>query len=184
MTRVMAYADPWSVTPGETVRFMVSCIGSDRYTAQIVRLKQPEAGPLATPFAPEPVGAPCNGVHAGRRQTIPIGSLAVVPANAAVAIAGSFTLFAYVFPTTPKKGRQAIMGTWCEQEQMGYGIEIGDDGALALRIGAGPARVTVVSSGVPMNRRWYFAAAQFDRERGTATLWQEPLNRHDFHTER
>ena len=52
MTRVMAYADPWSVAPGETVRFMVSCIDGDRYTAQIVRLKQPEAGPLATPFAP------------------------------------------------------------------------------------------------------------------------------------
>lgn len=26
MTRVMAYADPWSVEPGETVSFMVSCI--------------------------------------------------------------------------------------------------------------------------------------------------------------
>jgi N,N-dimethylformamidase len=184
MTRVMGYADPWSVAPGETVRFMVSCIGGGRYTAQIVRLKQPEAGPLATPFAPEPVAASCNGVHAGRRQTMPIGSLAVVPANPALAIASSFTLFAYVLPTTPKKGRQAIMGTWCEREQLGYGLEIGDDGALALRVGAGPGRVTVISSGVPMNRRWYLAAAAFDVESGTATLWQEPLSRHDFHTER
>src|SRR5215470_474530 len=106
MTRIMAYADPWSVAPGETVRFMVSCIGGDRYTAQIVRLKQPQAGPLATPFAPEAVAAPCNGSHAGRRQTIPIGSLAVVPAHPALAIAGSLTLLAYVFPTSPSKGRQ------------------------------------------------------------------------------
>jgi N,N-dimethylformamidase beta subunit-like, C-terminal len=184
MTRIMAYADPWSVAPGETVRFMVSCIGGDRYTGQIVRLKQPEAGPLATPFAPEPVETPCNGVHAGRRQTIPIGSLCVVPTNAALVMASSFTLFAYVFPTTPKKGRQAIMGTWCEQEQMGYGLEIGHDGALALRIGAGSGRITTVSSGVPMSRRWYLAAATFDAERGTVTLWQEPLGRHEFHTER
>src|SRR5262249_30739042 len=162
MTRIMAYADPWSVAPGESVRFMVSCIGSDRYTAQIVRLKQPEAGPLATPFAPEPIDAPCNGAHTGRRQTIPIGSLAVVPAHPALPIAGSFTLLAYVLPTTPKKGRQAIMGTWCEPDQTGYGLEIGDDGALALRIGAGPGRTTVISSGVPMSRRWYLAAATFD----------------------
>jgi N,N-dimethylformamidase len=183
MMRVMAYADRWSVAPGETVRFMVSCIGGVRYTAQIVRLKQPEAGPLATPFAPEPVAAPCNGIHAGRRQTIPIGSFAVVPAHAALAILGSFTLCAYVLPTTPKKGRQAIMGTWCEQEQMGYGLEIGDDGALALRIGSGRG-VCVISSGVPMRRRWYLAAAAYDAERGTATLWQEPLSRHEFHTER
>src|SRR5262245_22150427 len=183
MTRVMAYADRWSVASGETVRFMVSCIGGDRYTGQIVRLKQPEAGPLATPFAPEPIEAPCNGVHAGRRQTIPIGSLGVVSANAALAMANSFTLFAYVLPTTPNKGRQAIMGTWCEQEQMGCGLEIGDDGALALRIGGGPGRISVISSGVPMSRRWYLAAAAFDAERGTARLWQEPLSRHDFHTE-
>ena len=184
MTRIMAYADPWSVAPGETVRFMVSCIDGDRYTGQIVRLKQPEAGPLATPFAPEPVEAPCNGVHSGRRQRIPIGSLCVVPANAALAMAGSFTLLAYVLPTTPKKGRQAIMGTWCEQEEMGYGLEIGHDGGLTLRIGAGPGRVTTISSGVPMARRWYLAAAAFDAERRTATLWQEPLSGHDFHTER
>jgi N,N-dimethylformamidase len=183
MTRVMAYADRWSLAPGETVRFMVSCIGADRYTGQIVRLKQPEAGPLATPFAPEPVEAPCNGVHIGRRQRIPIGSLCVVPANAALAMAGSFTLLAYVFPTTPKKGRQAIMGTWCEQEEVGYGLEIGHDGALTLRIGAGPGRVTTISSGVPMNRRWYLAAAAFDADRRTATLWQEPLSAHDFHAE-
>jgi N,N-dimethylformamidase len=184
MTRIMAYADPWSVAPGETVRFMVSCIGGDRYTAQIVRLKQPEAGPLATPFAPEPVEAPCNGVHGGRRQRIPIGSLCVVPANAALAMAGSFTLLAYVFPTTPKRGRQAIMGTWCEQEEMGYGLEIGHDGGLTLRIGAGPGRVITISSTVPMTRRWYLAAAAFDAEQGTATLWQEPISGHDFHTER
>jgi N,N-dimethylformamidase len=183
MTRVMAYADPWSAAPGETVRFMVSCIDGDRYIAQIVRLKQPEAGPLATPFAPEPVDAPCNGAHTGRRQTIPIGSLAVVPANPALTMAGSFTLFAYVLPTTPKKGRQAIMGTWCEAVQTGYGLEIGDDGALTFHIGSEPGRATVITSGVAMSRRWYLAAAAFDAERGTATLWQEPLSLHDFHTE-
>ncbi len=84
MTRVMGYSDRWSVAPGETVRFMVSCIGTERYEARIVRLRQPDAGPQATPFAPEPVAAPCNGTHEGREQTIPIGSLAVVPAHPAV----------------------------------------------------------------------------------------------------
>jgi len=184
MTRIMAYADAWSIAPGETVRFMVSCIGSDRYTGQIVRLKQPEAGPLATPFAPEPVEAPCNGIHAGRRQTIPIGSFAVIPANPALAIVGSFTLFAFVLPTTPNKGRQAIMGTWCERDENGYGLEIGEDGALALRMGAGKGRISVISVGVPMSRRWYLVAAAFDAGRGTATLWQEPVSRNDFHPER
>src|SRR5690242_16431086 len=137
MKRVTGYPDRWSVAPGETVRFMVSCLDGDRYEAQIVQLKQPDAGPLATPFAPMPVAAPCNGPHTGRRQTIPIGSLAVVPAHPAHAITGSFTIAAYVWPTTPSKGRQAIIGTWSEATQTGYGLEIDASGALTVRIGSG-----------------------------------------------
>jgi len=185
MTRIMAYGDRWSVAPGETARFMVSCLGGDRYDAEIVRLKQPDAGPLATPFAPEPVDAPCNGAHAGRYQSIPVGSLAVVPPHAALGLSGSFSLMAYVFPTTPAKGRQAIMGTWSEADQTGYGLEIDAGGALAVRIGAGPGRVTSLSSGVALSeRRWYLAVAALDAESGTVTLRQEPLTDHDFHLER
>jgi len=125
MNRVMGYADRWSVAPGDTVRFMVSCLGGNEYTARIVRLKQPEAGPLATPFAPEEVAAPCNGSHPGRLQTIPIGSLAVVPAHPAMDLSGSVTLAGYVMPTTPAKGRQAIMGNWNEASETGIGLEIG-----------------------------------------------------------
>ena len=184
MTQVMGYCDRWSVVPGETVRFMVSCLNGDRYNARIVRLKQPDAGPLATRFEPEPVDAPCNGPHTGRLQPIPIGSLAVVPAHVALAPAGSFTLATYVMPTTPDKGRQAIMGTWAEATQSGFGLEIGDDGTLTFRIGAGPGRVASVSSNAKLvARRWYFAAASFDAETGRMTLWQEPVPRHDFHAE-
>lgn len=184
MNRVMGYADRWSVAPGETIRFMVSLLGGARYAAQIVRLRQPEAGPHATPFAPEPVDAPCNGTHAGRLQTIPIGSLAVVPPSPAFALPGNFTLAAFILPTTPARGRQAIMGTWNEGDQTGFGLEVGADGALAFRIGAGQGRVSIVSSGVPLStRRWHLAAAAFDAVRGTVTLWQEPLTAHDFHPE-
>ena len=121
MNRVLGYCDRWSVAPGETVRFMVSCIGGDRYDAAIVRLRQPDAGPQATPFAPEPVAAPCNGSHSGRLQSIPVGSLAVVPPHAVFG-AASFTLVTYLWPTTPAKGRQAIMGTWTEATETGEEI--------------------------------------------------------------
>jgi N,N-dimethylformamidase len=180
--RVMGYCDPWSVAPGETVSFRVSCIDCTRYDVQLFRLKQPDAGPLATPFAPEPVAAPCNGTRAGRTQAIPVGSLAVVPPHAAFEIGESFTIAAYAMPTTPKKGRQALVGTWSEATQTGYGLELDATGALALRLGAGPGRVAVVSTGVPLERRrWVLAAAAYDAGRGTVTLWQEPLDTRDFH---
>ncbi|MGH7154405.1 MAG: N,N-dimethylformamidase beta subunit family domain-containing protein, partial [Acetobacteraceae bacterium] len=184
MTQVMGYCDRWSVVPGETVRFMVSCLDGDRYSARIVRLKQPDAGPLATRFEPELIDAPCNGGRSGRLQRIPIGSLAAVPAHAALAPGGSFTLATYVMPTTPDKGRQAIMGTWSDATHTGFGLEIDDDGALTFRIGAGPGRVASVrSSGKLIARRWYLAAASFDAEAGRLTLWQEPQSRRDFHAE-
>ena len=73
------------------------------------------------------------------------------------------------------------MGTWNEGNQTGFGLEVGPDGALAFRIGAGQGRVTIVSSGVPLStRRWHLAAAAFDAVRGIVTLWQEPLTAHDF----
>ena len=48
MTAILAYCDPIGAAPGDTVRFMVSCVGARDYDAQIVRLINPQAGPQAT----------------------------------------------------------------------------------------------------------------------------------------
>src|SRR5258706_680784 len=177
----MGYCDRWTVAPGDPVRFMVSCLDTERYDVAIVRLEQPEVGPLGTPFAPKPVMAPCNGPHTGRRQAIPIGSLAVVPGHPALTPRVGITLATYLFATTPAKGRQALMGTWCEATQTGYGLEIDADGALAFRIGTGPGQVAVVSSGVTLRRRrWYRVGGSFDAATRTAQVWQEPVEAHDF----
>ena len=177
MKRVMGYCDRWSAAPGETVRFMISTIDADGYEAQLVRLKQPDAGPLATKFAPEKIAAPLNGPHAGRNQPIPIGGLAAVPAHPALVPVGSFSLCAYVYPTTPAKRRQAIMGTWCEKGRGGFGLELDGQGALAFRSAGGS-----VGTGVPLRaRHWYFVAACYDAVAGTVTLHQEPIAEHDFH---
>ena len=182
MKRVMAYCDRWSAAPGETVRFMVSCIDTDAYDVQLVRLKQPDAGPLATKFDPEKIDAPCNGPRAGRHQPIPAGALAAVASHPAIPVDGSFTLTAWVYATTPENGRQAILGTWCEKGRTGYGLEIGSNGAVAVRMGSSGGAEHVLSSGIKlMPKRWYFLAAVHDAAAGTITLHQEPLADHDFH---
>lgn len=184
MGRIMGYGDHWSVAPGSTVRFMVSCLDGDNYDARVVRLKQPEAGPLATPFAPEPVDAACNGTYAGRMQSIPIGSLAVVPAHPKLAGMAGLTLVAHVWPTTPGRGRQAIMGTWCEATKIGYGLELDQKGELVLRVGTDAGGVTLLSTGVPLLiQRWYRIAATIDTESGALTLSQEPVQANGFHAE-
>ncbi len=80
MTRVMGYSDRWSVAPGETVQFMVSCIGAEH-------LRGPDRPPA--PARRRPAGYTlraragerrrATARMTGREQTIPIGSLAVVP---------------------------------------------------------------------------------------------------------
>jgi N,N-dimethylformamidase len=180
MGRIMGYGDRWSVAPGETIRFMVSSLDGGSYDARIVRLKQPDSGPLGTPFAPEPVEAPCNATYAGRFQSIPIGSLAVVPPHAVLDGRDGLTLAAHVWPTTPGRGRQAIMGTWCEAAQTGYGLELDATGALTLRAGA-----AVLSTGVPLlSHRWYRVGATIDFATGALTLSQAPAPAHGFHAER
>jgi N,N-dimethylformamidase len=179
MPHLLAYASRWSVVPRETIRFFVSSPGASTYTAQLLRLRQPQAGPQATPFDPEPVDAPLNGQHRGRSQTLPIGSHAIVPEFSTFARLDQFTLAMAVFPTTPGKGRQALIGTWCENDQTGVGLEIGADRALNVRVGTGDRDPFVMSTGTPLlQHTWYRVAVIFQAQR--ILLLQEPLDARGF----
>ncbi|CAI8020370.1 N,N-dimethylformamidase beta subunit [Geodia barretti] len=50
----------------------------------------------------------------------------------------SFTIQAFIFPTTPTKGRQGILTKWVNDT--GYGLFVDDDGSLAFCIGDGTTR--------------------------------------------
>jgi N,N-dimethylformamidase len=181
MTALLGYCDPISVAPGARMRFLVSCIGAARYQAEIVRLINPQAGPLATPFRTEPVDCAANRSYPGRRQAIHIGSFGVVDARPAFGDLKSFTLQAYVWPTTPGRSRQALLGTWSESGRRGIGLGLDERGALELRIGDGAA-VATLSSGQPLlARRWYLVAGSFDGASGRMMLWQEPVHNASFH---
>lgn len=182
MTTLLAYTDTDSVAPGDTLRVMVSLRGADTYTAQMVRLTSPEAGPNASPFAPVPVDAPINGTHKGRWQRMHAGSWAHIPAHAAVAGLESFTLQAFVWPTTPDWGRQGIVGCWEAEAGAGFLLSIDGDGALEFRIGDGSGRQEAVSTGRPLaKKRWSFVSATFDADSGTLTVREEPVDVPGFH---
>ena len=181
MTALLAYCDPISVAPGERVRVMVSCLGAARYEAELVRLINPQAGPLATPFRTERIEHPANRSYPGRRQRVPIGSFGAVDPHPLIAGLASFTLQAYVWPTTPGRGRQALVGTWSEAERRGFGLGLDEDGALELRLGAGSA-VASLSTRTPLQaRRWYLVAGSFDAASGRLALWQASLADRTFH---
>ena len=87
----------------------------------------------------------------------------------------SFTVQAFVWPTTPGKGKQGIVAKW-SPEAGGFALIVDDQGSAALQIGDGAGGVETVSVGRPMlERHWYRVGAAFDRDRRTAHVFQHPL---------
>jgi hypothetical protein len=85
---------------------------------------------------------------------------------------------ALIWPTTPGRRRQSILGNWIDSTRRGYRLGLDESGALALSIGDG-ARMDEVSTGVPLlERHWYRIAASFNAATGEAWIAQIPLQRY------
>jgi N,N-dimethylformamidase len=174
MTVLMGYADRISLAPGDSAAFKVSCSGAKRFSVEIRRVLSPEAGPEAPPFRTELVETPANRDYPAREQPLRCGSWALVPAHPLIAELESFTIQAYIWPTLPGSGRQAILGSWSETQGTGFGLMLGAAGTLELRLGRGAGAVTILAGERPLlARKWYFVAASYDRVSGKAALHQE-----------
>ena len=183
MTSLLAYCDPWSVAPGESVDVMVSCEGADRFRADLVRVTHPAAG-YEAPLKEEIVPVPANGEYPARRQALHAGSWAFVPASPLIAAIRNLTLQCFLYPTLPHGGPQAIMGSWSESEGRGFLLGIDAEGCLELRLGDGRGGVSRASTGQPLTaNRWYLVAATFDSASRGIVLYQQPLDDHVFSTE-
>lgn len=176
--RLMGYADRWSVHPGETVEFMVSC-AAEGYEAEIVRLTRggPRTRGAPEAFAFEPAGG--RGRYPGRVQELRTGSYVTVDDGGRLGGLRALVLQAWVYPTAPG-GIQGIVTRWCHRTRAGFGLVADDSGALAVRVGD-----MLLSTGVPMlTGHWYQAVASIDLDRGTVRLAQRPSRVYTGHPDR
>ena len=174
--RIVGYADQISVAPGETINFKVAADGVPRYHADIVRLISCDHHPDGSGTREEIIDTAVSGDYDGRWQETYAGSFAVIDNRAPFDALESFTLQAMIWPTTPTKGRQMILGKWSEVDQTGYDLFIDDHGALALMIGDGPGAARVVSTGLALSERiWCFVGASFDAVSGAARVYQQAM---------
>ena len=172
---IVGYADRLSVQQGEMVRFMVSC-QQLRYRADIVRLIHGDENPKGPGFKEELIETSVNGEYPGREQVLYKGSYVLVPDNPLLRRVGSFTLQAWIYPTTPDKGVQGLLTKWSAAEGVGYGLVIDEDGGLALWLNGKAGQMEPVRSGSSLRAlEWYFVTATYDAERGQVRLSQEPL---------
>ena len=174
------YTDRFSVAPGEPIRFMVST-DSPEYETTLVRLIHGDENPDGPGFKEEPVDAAINGRRRGRRQIARSGSYALVEQSAPLNQLDSFTLQAWIYPTTPDKGETQGVLSRRSAEGTGFSLAVGAEGALELWFGApggglGAEAGARISAGRALTaREWYFVAAAFDAETGTLRLYQAPL---------
>jgi N,N-dimethylformamidase len=195
---IVGYADRLGVQPGQTVRFMVSS-EFPQYRADIVRLIHGDANPKGPGIKEVVIDTPVNREHPGKRQDLPFGSCITVPDNAALRLTGSFTISAWIAPTTPgqsfgARAAQGVLTKWSDARQQGYGVFIDEEGRLAAWLSDKSGRVEKVQSGVPLRvwtpaipgadrprpqgvtTFWYFIAVSFDASTGKVVFVQQPLN--------
>lgn len=176
MKKVVGYPSAWSVTPGDTIGFMVSTYGPERYSADLVRVICGDDDPDRAIFREEEISAPFAGEYSGRTQPTVAGSYVIIPDMPAIAAPGSFTVQAWIFPTTPYKGEQGLIANWSDETASGFALLIDGMGTLAMRLGDGNGGVTEVNSGKPLAAwRWHLVAAAYDAASKELRVFQEPL---------
>jgi len=179
--KLFGYCDRMSVKAGDTLRFMLSADGTDTAQFQLVRLIHGDQHPDGPGFMEVEVDAPLNRQWPVRKQYAQIGSYLEVPdPDGRLAPEGDFTVHAFIWPATPKSGRQVIAGRWSVTDVAGWALGIDTNGFLEFWIGDG-TRVDAVRAEMPLlAQSWYFVAASFHAASGRVTLYQESvLNRYN-----
>ena len=131
---LVGYTDRLSVAPGDTIRFMVSSDHA-RYRSRLVRLIHGDTNPDGPGFKQVVVPSAIDGERAGEHHDIRSGSYAEIPFDDAQPT-GGFTFTAFIRPTLPGRGEQALLSRGDPFHGGGLAVGLDDDGAL----GAGHRR--------------------------------------------
>ena len=177
MKKILGYANVWTIAPGETLSVKVSTYGPDRYRADLIRIICGDDHPDHNIYREQEIDAPFSGEYPGGFQAIDSGSYVVVPASPELAGLDHFTVQAWIWPTTPDKGEQALIARWQDDPAQGFALLIDADGALAMRIADGDGNVEEISTGERLaNRRWHLVSGSYNTQTGQLEVCQEPMN--------
>lgn len=176
MYEILGYPSTWTIAPGETIDFKVSCAQALRYDADLVRVRSGDVSPGA-PGLKETVAIPgiAKGV-AGRHQPTETGSRAVAPALAEPE-SGAKSWILAIMPTLPRKGsEQVILARRDGTDGSGYALGLDQDGRLFWEQGKSGDVGRITLQRPVVERQWYLVAVTADMDAGTVSLSQTPAN--------
>ena len=174
---LVGYTDRLTAAPGDTVRFMVSS-QHPRYRADLVQLIHGDESPAGPGYKEREVPSAINGHYPGRPKPIHSGSYVHIPAHPALDTLASFTVTAWIYPTTPANGLQGLITRWTDDPAPhGFALVIGPNGDLALHLANGRNPPVQAATGAPLTERvWTFIGASYHAPTGRVILIQQPLN--------
>ena len=166
----LGYTDRWSVRPGETVQFMVSC--GTPYDVEIVRITGRGPRPLGhgEPLSWERIPSTVDGNYCGRRQQIVSGSYGIVDRDRSGAPGAA--MMAWIYPTLPAAGRGQIILAW-PGDASGSGLELGVDEGGQLMMSyprKGGDRGVVVAPDPLTERTWCFVGGSVEAATGRVAM--------------
>jgi N,N-dimethylformamidase len=106
---ITGYADRFSVAPGETVEFKISCDEPGEFQAEVVRLRNGDTNPAGPGFLETLIDTTANGRYPGRKQEIHPGSAVLVQDGGGLALGATGALHVYAQPTTPAVDGQTLL---------------------------------------------------------------------------
>ena len=174
---IHGYSDQISVKAGDRIKFMVSVEGATRYRATIVRLINGDANPAGPGPKEEVITTAVNGEYPGHFQPIHAGSYVLIDDRGGLLnVDSAIGVHAFIMPTTPSKGVQAIISRYDPKRRMGWAVVIDETSRLALWIGDGTERIVQIATPTRLSASvWYSAGASYDRATGRAIVHLAPV---------
>jgi N,N-dimethylformamidase len=165
-----------SVAPGEDVTFFVSSDNAGDYSSEYVRLIHGDTNPKGPGLKEEALAELGAASHPARFQRTQFGGHIIVPVDGGdLAAAGPISVHAFVWSTTPERGRQGLVTRWDDGAAAGWALTI-DDGCLTFQVGDGSGTIARVSSDRPLFKEvFYSVVATYDPDRGELALYQRSV---------
>lgn len=176
MLPLTAYADRFSVQPGEAIEFKVSSQGDVPYRARLVRVISGDPNPDGPGILERVVPSTIDGEYLGREQAVQLGSYALVPDHDAMRNLKTFTAAALIWPTLPGGIEQTIISRHDTQTGTGFSLSISENGDICGVVGDGSGRRHSIITGKPLRRRcWYLVWLAFDAGGSRLSAGHQPL---------
>lgn len=176
MYEILGYPSTWTVAPGETIEFKVSCEPGLHYDADLVRIRSGDTSPGA-PGLKETVAISRIAKNmAGRKQHTEIGSRAVSP-GFREPMSGIKSWILAIMPTLPQNGgEQVILSRWHAPTNAGYMLGLDRNGYLFWEQASEGVVARITLDRAVIARQWYLVRVTIDLNSGTAQLCQRPAN--------